>query len=437
MIAIILLIVVLSVLIIKRKAINPAEITQLREEHTNLRIELGKAEERTAYLIEERDKLMSELQRERLELAEVNRLYENNHTYYKIQQEKIAEQKSEIEKLQEKFSKDFELVAARILDEKTKKFTEINRSNMDILLNPLKENIKAFEDKVEKVYKSESDERNILKGEISKLVELNRQISEEAHNLTRALKSDSKKQGNWGEIVLDRILEASGLVKGESYTKQISYSNDQGERLQPDVVVNLPDNKHIVVDSKVSLIAYERFINCDTEEERSAFTKDHISSIKAHIKNLCGKNYCDLYGINTPDFVLLFIPVESSFSLAVQHDTDLFEFAWTRRVVIVTPSTLLATLKTIASIWKQEQQTRNAIEIAMKAGALYDKFVGFINDMKKIGDSLDKAKDSYSEAFGKLSSGNGNLIIRVENLKKLGAKTSKNIDERLLTDKLS
>ncbi len=408
-------------------------------------LELAKVEERcdnifaeksniTAFLKQETERLLIELQHERQKLAEVNQALESARTYYKTQQEKINDQKAEIETLQLKFNKEFELIAGKILDEKTLRFTEVNKSNLDQLINPLKENIKAFEEKVEKVYKAESDERNVLKGELGKLIELNRQISLEAHNLTKALKADTKKQGNWGEFVLDRILELSGLVNGESFIKQSSFTDDNGNRLQPDIVITLPDNKHIIVDSKVSLIAYERLINCDSDEDRIIHLNDHILSLKTHIKGLSNKNYSDLYRVNSPDFVLLFVPIESSFAVAVQHDVELFEFAWSKRVVIVTPSTLLATLKTIASIWKQEQQTRNAIDIATKAGALYDKFVGFINDLKKVGDNLDKAKDSYSEAFSKLSSGNGNLIGRVENLRKLGAKTNKQIDEKFIVE---
>jgi DNA recombination protein RmuC len=301
------------------------------------------------------------------------------------------------------------------------------------LLNPLKENIKAFEDKVEKVYKSESDERNVLKGEITKMMELNKQISDDAANLTKALKGDNKKQGNWGEMVLDKLLEGSGLIEGTNYSKQSSFIAEDGNRLLPDVVIFLPDEKHIVIDSKVSLVAYEKLVNAE-DEDRESFIKQHINSIKTHIGGLSGKNYQDLYQINSPEFVLLFIPIESSFAIAVQHDQELFDFAWNKRVVIVTPSTLLATLKTVASIWKQEQQTRNAIDIATKAGSLYDKFVGFVSDLQKVGDSLEKSQKAYGEAMGKLTTGNGNLVNRVENLKKLGAKATKEIDSRLLED---
>lgn len=436
-IIVVFLVFIIAVTAIKSRTYQ-SELNFIKRENEQLKISLAKAEEKISniqsekesmilMLQQEQKRLLTELQTERHNLADINLSYESSRTYLKVQNEKIKEQKEEIEKLHEKLNKDFELLAGRILDEKSQKFTELNRSNLDLLLHPLKENIKAFENKVDKVYQTEAAERNILKGEISKLMELNKQISDEANNLTKALKADSKKQGNWGEVVLDRILEASGLIQNESYTKQSSFTGENGNRLQPDVVITLPDNKHLVIDSKVSLIAYNRLVNCETEIERIQYLNDHITSIRNHIKNLCSKNYCDLYSINSPDFVLLFVPIESSFAIAVQHDIELFEFAWNKRVVIVTPSTLLATLKTISSVWKQEQQTRNAIDIATRAGALYDKFAAFLNDLKKIGDNLDKAKDAYSDAFNKLSSGNGNLIGRVEVLKKLGAKTSKQI----------
>ncbi|TKC00627.1 DNA recombination protein RmuC [Pedobacter cryophilus] len=352
---------------------------------------------------------------------------------FNAQQERLQEQKAFVEESQIRFKTEFENVANQVLKAKTAEFTEVNKANLDLLLNPLKENIKAFEDKVEKVYKSESDERNVLKGEITKMMELNKQISDDAANLTKALKGDNKKQGNWGEMVLDKLLEGSGLIEGTNYSKQSSFIAEDGSRLLPDVVIFLPDEKHIVIDSKVSLVAYEKLVNAE-DEEREGFIKQHINSIKTHIGGLSGKNYQDLYQINSPEFVLLFIPIESSFAIAVQHDQELFDFAWNKRVVIVTPSTLLATLKTVASIWKQEQQTRNAIDIATKAGALYDKFVGFVSDLQEVGKSIDKSQKVYGEAMGKLTTGNGNLVNRVENLKKLGAKATKEIDSRLLEE---
>lgn len=404
-----------------------------------LRIDFGRAEERNKLLEQEKafllqqhsnDKRALELHLDNLrsELRELEISRERDRSSLLSQHQKIAEQKEEISSLHLKLNKDFELLANRILEEKSEKFSEANKANLDAILNPLKENIKAFEEKVDKVYRSEAAERNILQGELNKLMQLNKQISDEANNLSKALRADTKKQGNWGEIVLDRVLEASGLVAGESYSKQLSALNDDNVRLQPDVVVYLPGNKHLIVDSKVSLTAYNKLVNCNDEQERMQHMNDHLSSVKSHIKNLSSKNYSNLKGLESPDFVLLFMPLESAFSLAIQHDIELFEFAWNRKIVMVSPSTLLATLKTIASVWRHEQQTKNAIEIATRAGQLYDKFSAFVGDLKKVGEQLDKARDSYSDAYNKLSSGQGNLMSRAENLKKMGAKASKQLE---------
>lgn len=350
----------------------------------------------------------------------------------KLQQCKQLEQEQHLIDLQHKFKLEFENLANKILDEKTSKFTESNKANLDLILNPLKENIKAFEQKVEKVYKDESDERNMLKGVISQLMIQSKQIAEDANNLTKALKGDNKKQGNWGEIILEKVLERSGLIKDREYRIQASMSHSEGSRLQPDVLVDLPDGKHIVIDSKVSLVAYERLVCAETDEERLLHLKQHIASIKGHIQNLSGKNYQDLYQINSPDFVLLFIPIESSFGIAVQEDAELFNYAWDRKVVIVSPSTLLATLRTVASIWKQERQNRNVLEIARLSGSMYDKFVGFIADMESIGRNIRQSQDSYEKAMNKLSNGAGNLSSTSEKIKKLGAKTNKQIDAKYL-----
>lgn len=450
-ISIIILLIALVLFLRKPKtadAISADDLIRLRDENSRLQITLAKAEERatglaaekesiTNLLKEEKNRILDELGQERINLASANQSLESARSYYKSQQEKLQEQKVEIEQIRQNFQLEFQNIANKLLEEKSEKFIETNRTSLDILLTPLKENIKAFEDKVEKVYKAESDERNVLRGEITQLMALNKQISEEANNLTKALKGDTKKQGNWGEVILDRILEASGLIEGESYTKQgkgLLLTDEEGNRFQPDIIINLPDKKHIIIDSKVSLIAYERLVNCDDDIEREMHIKHHIASIKSHINGLGSKNYQDLYSMNSPDFVLLFVPIESSFAIATQRDVELFEFAWNKKVVLVTPSTLLATLKTVASIWKQEQQTRNAIEIASKAGLLYDKFVSFISDLKKIGDNLDKTKENYNDAFSKLSSGSGNLIGRVEILRKLGAKTTKQIDQKYLEE---
>jgi len=345
---------------------------------------------------------------------------------------KLKSQKEELSALQKTFTNEFENLANKIFEDKSKKFTEQNKTNLENILNPLKENIIKFEKKVDDTYKVEASERNSLKGEIKSLVTLNKQISEEANNLAKAMKGDSKKQGNWGEIILEKVLERSGLQKGVEYEMQASFTAEDGKRVQPDVIINLPDKKHIVVDSKVSLVAYELFVNAQTDEEREKNLQAHISSVKNHIKGLSEKNYQSLGQLNTPDFVLLFMPIESSFSLAVQADNEIFNFAWERKIVIVSPSTLLATLRTIASIWKQERQTRNALEIAKQSGDLYDKFVGFADDLISVGKKMNDAKTSYDEAMKKLSSGKGNLIRRTEVIKELGAKTTKDIPQSLL-----
>ncbi len=447
-IVLICLLILALIFILTRRAVTDKNQNsaheELKSDNGRLLVELAKLQERCRGLEQEKHTLSSRFLAEKEELArqlaferDQNSMLTSDYIRAKsnldAQKEKLEEQKSELEAIRRSFNKDFELIANKILEEKTSRFTETNKNSLDALLNPLKENIKSFQEKVEKVYDSESADRNILKGEINKLMELNKQISEEASNLTRALKTDSKKQGNWGEIVLDRILEASGLLLNESYTKQTSFTGQEGNRLQPDVLIHLPGSKHMVVDSKVSLVAYERLVNCQEDDERCKHMSAHINSIKEHIKSLSSKNYSSLYGIDSPEFVLLFVPIESSFAIAVQQDAELFDFAWSRRVVLVTPSTLLATLKTIASIWKQEKQTRNAIEIASKAGALYDKFVGFMDDLAKIGQQLDKAKESYSGALNKLSTGTGNIVSRIEGLRILGAKTSKQLDSRYIS----
>lgn len=348
-----------------------------------------------------------------------------------------AEQEKYIADLQQRFKLEFEQIANKILDEKTAKFTDQNKLSMDQILSPLRENIKAFEEKVERVYKAESDERNVLKGVISQLMDQSRQIQEDANNLTKALKGDNKKQGNWGEIILERVLERSGLVKDQEYRIQSSFNTATGNRVQPDVIIDLPDDKHIVVDSKVSLIAYEKSVTAETEEEREQYIRQHLASLKSHIQDLSGKNYQALYQINSPDFVLLFVPIESSFGIAVQKDAELFNYAWDRRVVIVSPSTLLATLRTISSIWKQERQNRNVLEIARLSGSMYDKFVGFMTDMDSIGRNIRQTQDAYDKAINKLSTGSGNLATTAEKIKKLGAKTTKQIDSKLLDPALT
>lgn len=431
-------IIIILFFILRKKqsghTIDPDEFDRLKLEREQLNISLAKAEERAENLRSEQDYLKKALDTEREKLSGAMQSLESSRSYFKAQQEKIEEQKLEIKNNQEKFNKDFELIASRILEEKTNKFTEQNRTSLDIILNPLKENIKAFEDKVELVYKTEAGERNVLQGIITQLMELNKTMSLETQNLTRALKGDNKKQGNWGEMILERVLERSGLVKDQEYRIQTSLQSAEGSRFQPDVVIDLPDDKHLIIDAKVSLIAYERLVSSETEEDRDLYTKQHIASIRNHISELSSKNYSELYKINSPDFVMLFIPIESCFSIAVQKDAELFNYAWDKRVVIVSPSTLLATLRTIASMWKQERQNRNVMEIARLSGEMYDKFVGFMGDMEGIGKNIKQSQESYDKAVNKLSSGRGNLSTTAEKIKKLGAKTGKQLDKKYIDE---
>ena len=372
------------------------------------------------------------LSKERKSNLELNSSLAEQRTIGDNLREKLEVQKKEVDEIQKRFIAEFENLSSKILDEKSKKFTEQNKTNLDVILNPLKEKIKEFEQKVEQTYKVESAERNSLKGEIKSLIELNKRISEEANNLAKALKGDTKKQGNWGEVILERILERSGLTKGSEYEMQWSTTNEEGRRIQPDVVIFLPDEKHIIIDAKVSLIAYEAMVNAVTDEDRERYLKEHLISVRSHIKNLSEKSYFSSPDISSPDFVLIFMPIEPSFGIAVQADAELFNYAWDKKIVLVSPSTLLATLKTVSAIWKHEKQTRNAIEIARVGGALYDKFYNFVKDLKNIGEKINAAQQSHQDAMNKLSDGSGNIIRKVEELKRLGAKSTKDIPADLL-----
>jgi len=346
--------------------------------------------------------------------------------------EKLKEQGDDVAKLQEKFSKDFEILANKILEDKTSKFTEKNKENMELILNPLQEKIQSFEKKVEDTHKESIEKQSALRQQILGLKELNEQMSKDAVNLTRALKGDSKKQGDWGELQLETILEKAGLQKDVHFSTQDGYRDEEENLKKPDLIINLPDNKHLVIDSKVSLTGYERFFSAENDIDEKAGLKNHVQSIQKHIKELGTKNYTDLYGINSPDYVIMFVPIEPALMIALQQDQDLYLQALDKNVVMVSTSTLLATLSTVASIWKQEDQKRNVIEIARQAGALYDKFEGLVQDLIKVGKQLNASQEGYKSAMNKLSEGKGNLISRVENLKTLGAKTKKALPPNLL-----
>lgn len=345
---------------------------------------------------------------------------------------KYDENQKEVEKLQEKFTKEFENLANKILEEKSNKFTEQNKENMKSILNPLKEKIDGFEKKVETTHKESIDYHAALRQQILGLKEINAQMSKETINLTKALKGDSKIQGNWGELVLERVLEKSGLEKDREYFVQQSFTNETGKRILPDVVIHLPDNKKMIVDSKVSLTAYERYVNSEDDDIKAQSIKEHVNSLKRHVEELSEKKYEDIYEIDSPDFVLLFVPIEPAFAIALSIDETLYNKAFEKNIVIVTPTTLLATLRTIDTMWNNEKQQKNAIEIARQAGALYDKFEGFVTDLMRVGKKMDDAKKDYSSAMNKLVDGKGNLITSIEKLKKMGAKAKKSLPENII-----
>jgi DNA recombination protein RmuC len=326
----------------------------------------------------------------------------------------------------------FENLANQIFESKSKNFERENQRQLQLLLKPFREQISEFSRRSQEQFLNEAKERYLLKDEILRLKELNERISEDAINLTNALKGENKTQGNWGEIVLEKILEESGLRAGHEYETQGSFKDDNGALLRPDVVIHLPDNKDIVVDSKVSLVAYERFMRMQDPSQKEAALKQHIASIDAHVKALSGKKYDSLDALRSLDFVLMFMPIEGAFLLALEHDGEFFHRAYTKNIIIVSPSTLLVTLRTIEHIWRREHQEENAKEIAKSAEDLYDKFVGFIEDIKNIGEQIQKTSMQYEKAMNKLSTGKGNLIKRVENMRKLGLNPKKKIDQNLI-----
>ncbi len=350
---------------------------------------------------------------------------------YKHLKERLSEQKQELESLHEQFRTEFKNLANDILEEKSKKFTEQNRDKLDQLLKPLGEKISDFQKRVEEAHKEDIKGRSALGQHLKTLQELNHKMSEEAHNLTKALKGDTKQQGNWGEVILQRILEKSGLRKGHEYETQESTTTEDGRRLQPDVIIHLPDEKKLVVDSKVSLTAYEKYTSADEPSEQQKALKQHIQSLMGHVKGLSNKNYGQIHGFKSPDFVLMFIPIEPAFGLAMQNDPDLYNEAFDKNIIIVSPTTLLATLATIDNVWKQEYQNKNAMEIASRGGALYDKFVLFVESMKDIGSRIQQTQKSYDEAMNRLSEGSGNLVRQAEMLRELGAKNSKTLPEEV------
>lgn len=372
--------------------------------------------------IQERDIIIADLKeraiRAESETESLKKLLEENKKFSDEKQKDLREQL-------ELLGKDFVTQGSRILKSE-------NELQLGTLLKPLKERLEAFEKEVRENNKQDIERFSSMEGLVKALSDQHHKMHSTAQNLVDALKGEQKVQGDWGELALERILESSGLEKGREYFIQNSYRNESGELQRPDVIVQLPEDKHLIIDSKVSLKAFEQYINQEDPEKKKQALNNHIVSIKTHIKQLSDKDYSSLSDLTSPDFVLMFIPLESSFALAVKEEPTIYQQAWSKKVILVTPSTLLATLKTVENIWKQERQTRNAFEIAEQAGRLYDKFVGFVSDLEKVGNKQQEALKSYNEAISKLHTGKGNLVRSAEKLRELGVKTKKKLDDKFL-----
>jgi len=343
------------------------------------------------------------------------------------QEERTRQYLDDIEKMRASLQTEFQAVAAKLLDEKSVKFTEQNKTQLDTLLGPLKQQLTDFRTRIDTVYKTDSDDRSALKAQIEQLRLLNSRITDEAHALTTALKGQAQARGAWGELILDRLLESAGLIKGQDYLTQESLTTEDGRRLRPDVILRLPDQRHLIIDSKVSLVAYERAVNATEDSARTAATRDHAIAVRTHVEQLSAKRYEDTGKLITPDYVLMFVPLEPAFILALENDRTIYDWAFDRRVILCTAPTLLVTLKTVASLWKQDRQTKNVQAIADRGGKLYDKFAGLYADLEAIGLHLSRTRSSYDEALGKLKTGPGNLLTQVEELKTLGAKAKKSL----------
>ncbi len=415
------------------------ELESLRGEARILENEATRLREQVSNFVEQREQYESwrkEAKDEMHALSQSNvglkERVSHLDTQLHAERDQATEKLKVLENARENLTAEFKVLANEIFDDKSKKFTQQNAANLETVLKPLTGQLSDFQKRVEETYDKEARERFSLVKEIRGLQALNNQISEDAVNLTKALKGDSKAQGSWGELTLERILEASGLVKGREYDVQVSLKDEHGSRLQPDAIVHLPDNKDVIIDSKVTLTAYHEYVSSDDDKVRERAAQKHLQSISGHIRDLSSKDYQNLPELRTLDFVLMFLPVEDAFSLAVQRDPQLFSKAFENNIILVGPSTLLATLRTIQHIWRNEYQSQNAQEIARRAGDLYDKFVNFIGDVEEVGMRLDKAHEAYDRAHNRLTSGRGNLVSRAETLKKLGAKTSKQITKSLV-----
>jgi DNA recombination protein RmuC len=422
-----LLLPLLFVWVYWRKA--QARSDQSQASASTLQVENARLTERSSRFEAELAALRLELQQTRQQLDAAAQAGASERERARNLEERLSQEKQELLTLQTRLKTEFENLANRILEEKSAKFSQQNQSSLDQLLKPFAEKLADLRKTVESAHLDESKQRASLGEQIKSLTELNRRVTNEAHNLTQALKGQSQTQGAWGEFILETVLDRSGLTKGVEYSVQTSLLSEEQQRLRPDVVINLPEAKNLVIDSKLSLVAYERFCSAEGEPEKAVALKAHLDSLRQHLKDLSAKKYQTLYQINTPDFVLMFIPLESAFSLAMQHDHELFNEAFERNIVIVTPTTLLATLRTVSNLWKMENQNKNALEIGRKAGDLLDKFADFCSDLEKIGEQIKRTEVVHEEAMKKLKTGRGNLLNRATEIQKLGAKATKALPE--------
>lgn len=409
-----------------------------RQDQDRLRIEKAVLEERLTSEVRVRESLQSQHEESTAEIATLQRAHETLsvrigelETLLKAEREQGEQRLKDLADSRDRLTHEFKVLANEILEEKSKKFTEQNQTSLQALLDPLRERIQLFQGKVEEVYVTEGKERSALAEQVRQLLDLNRQLSDDAGNLTKALKGQSKVQGNWGELVLERVLDAAGLIEGIHYETQVSHHREDGSRAQPDVVLKLPEERQLVIDAKVSLTAYEAWVNAETEDERKTELRRHIDSVRFHIKGLSSKNYQELYQLNSLDFVIMFIPVEPAFHLAISEDDSLWQEAWEKNVLLVSSSTLLFVVRTVSHLWRQEQQSQNAREIARKGGELYDKLCAFVQDLESVGRNLAQAQKAHEGAVTKLT-GRGSLINRAETLRKLGVKSSKNLPATML-----
>ncbi len=410
---------------------HKAKMEEMKMHIENLTVLKLVNEEKIKSLVSEIDSFRLEIRQKEKSVLQLSTDFAAKSRDFENLTKKLADQKADLDLIREKFADGFKNLANEILLEKSRVFTEQNKTNLDQLLRPLHDKLKDFEKKVEEVYDKEAQQRFSLKEEVTKLAELNQQVSLETQNLTKALKGESKTQGNWGEMILESILEKSGLVREREYFVQKSFTSDDGSRLQPDVVVCYPGDKNVLIDAKVSLLAYEKYTSSTNNQDQEQAMKNHLNSVKRHIDELSSKNYQHIYGLNALDFVMMFLPVEPAFMLAIRHQPGLWNYAYEKGIILTGPTNLFAALKMISALWQQEYQSRNVIEIAVQSGKLYDKFVGLVNDLTEIGNKLTAVQKLHAEAMNKLASGKGNLVSKVENIRKLGARVSKEIPKAI------